>query len=225
MSDNPTPEPVPKPKNAGHANLRPNPHTLKKGGRKPLGVRGIKQIRFCARYAVSGSVPDAAIFAGLHPSNAYELLHRPAIAEQIKKEQQRLVDGVLVEAKKDYELSVSDIDAYMMHLLVNGKDEYARTKSGEVMYRRLKLIQPPSVSATSTSTAAAATQQIDIYKPAWLRDNETKLRTELETKYGSVALQLADKNLTHEKAIMYMQRAGGDRDKAREMARTDGFTF
>ena len=52
-------------------------------------------------------------------------------------------------------------------------------------YRKLKLIETPGVyvNNSNSNSNAVTNNQIDIYKPLWLRENEAKMLAEMQARY------------------------------------------
>jgi hypothetical protein len=99
----------------------------------------------------------------------------------------------------------------------------------EVIFKSTGEIGAKSVTATASATAQAnVIAEIDIYKPLWLRESEALMLAEARKRIlGPDTPPEAGngRKITAVKATEYVIAAKGDKDKAREAARQDGWTF
>ena len=126
-------------------------------------------------------------------------------------------------AMRSFEISVPLVDETGVHILVNGKNEVARVKALETIYRRLRLILPGNVNVQNNTD----NRHIDIYKPLWLREREAQMLKELEQRLlpRVTGADAWGKPLTLEEARGYLERTNGDKDAARALATAEGRTF
>jgi hypothetical protein len=97
----------------------------------------------------------------------------------------------------------------------------------EVGFKSTGEIAAKSVTATASATAQAnVTAEIDIYKPLWLRESEAQMLAEAQRRLlGAEPEAGRGRKITAVKATEYVIAAKGDKDKAREAARKDGWTL
>ena len=120
-----------------------------------------------------------------------------------------------------------------MHRLRNA-ETHAKTgdlgiaKMLEVGFKSTSEIPANNVSAHASSGAQAnVTAGIDIYKPLWLRESEAQMLAESRKRYSQPVQQIearSSRKMTAEPAKAYLT-AAGDKDRAREAARKDGWEF
>lgn len=219
----------------------PGPHKrntsgLKKGGRKPREIITQPELDLL-NYILDGATKaDAARWAGFPGSNpsqhAQNALRKPIVQatlvelQELRKKESIERTGQLRDERRLF------AHHHSLHLARKMKTHKFRgdadiVKHAENLLKSVGEIQPNSVSASANASAksASATVAVDIYKPAWLREHEAKLLSEAERRYGPMIPSPEAKQLSPEKALIYVQRAMGDKDRAREMARTDGWEF
>lgn len=204
-------------------NLKPHPENLKRGGKKPRPLTK-QEIDFCVNFAASGKAIEAAILAKFsRPRNCYSLLARPLVRETVLELRREFQQSAKEAAMRSFEISVPLVDETGVQILVNGKNDVARVKALETIYRRLKLILPGNVNVQNNTD----NRHIDIYKPLWLREREAQMLKELEQRLlpQFTGADAAGKPLTLEEARGYLERTNGDKDAARALATAEGRTF
>ena len=97
----------------------------------------------------------------------------------------------------------------------------------EVIFKSTGEIRATQVSANASSGAQAnLTAEIDIYKPLWLRESEAQMLAEAKKRIlGPQPEAGQGRKITPEQVQTYLKVAGGDKDKARDAARKDGWTL
>jgi hypothetical protein len=143
-------------------------------------------------------------------------------------------EGVSVEAaERRLEERSIFVHGEIIHRLRKAKT-HAKTgdlgiaKMLEVGFKSTSEIQATRVSANATAGAQATVVPIDIYKPLWLRESEAQMLAESRKRYSQPVQQIearSSRKMTAEQAKAYLTAAGGDKDKAREAARKDGWEF
>jgi len=187
-------------KNKGKAsNLKPG---KRPGARHRVATAALDV--FCLQLKLKTSARAAAIAAGYAPTSAMTLIAHPRFEERMKAVEDKLLTTLVERGIEQYELDVSAVDAEMMNILVNGKHHFVRgdadrVKAGETIYRRLKLIEPMTVTASANAAAKAqGTTVFEVYKSQWQIDKERQMAARLEASatpaaqpYGSSPTTLA----------------------------------
>lgn len=232
-------EPVPKKKAvhpntlaAGRRNLRPNTQYLKRGGKKPREFVTQPQLDFLNYLLDGAAIRDAWRWSGMPSSekNAYEILKRPLLIKTRKElEEKRKDQSVELAAKRREERDVM-LHHELGHRLRTMKTHRYRgdeavVKLIEVGFKSTGSIQATRVSATAGAQAAASAEAgaVDIYKPLWLREAESQLLEQARKTITNPQSAAVSKQLTPERAKLYLSDAGGDKERAREAARKDGW--
>jgi hypothetical protein len=159
---------------------------------------------FCLQLKLNTSARAAAIAAGYSPTSAMTLIAHPRFEERMKAVEDKLLATLVEKSIDKYELDISAVDAEMMNILVNGKHHFVRgdadrVKAGETIYRRLKLIEPMTISATANAAAKAQGNTVfEVYKSQWQIDKEKRMTERIEAattpaiqSYGSSPTTLA----------------------------------
>lgn len=185
---------------------------------------------FCVEYHFRRSVEKAAIAVGLSARKGWELKADQRYESVMKEVQQEIIDKIIKERTDEFKLELSEVDETMYRLMAFGETHFVRgdqdrVKAGETLYKRLGKIMPGMIynhnENSANANASASSAQLDIYAPAWLRQREMGLLAQLEEKYKLPVH--SGKKMTLEQAQQYLDRANGDKDKARELARTEGW--
>jgi hypothetical protein len=181
------------------------------------------------------SKTDAARRAGLSKGiNITTIMLRPEIDKTFKELREKRKDQSVEAAERRREERAEFLHQELMHRLRTAvtherTGDLGIAKMLEVGFKSTGEIAAKSVTATASATAQAnVTAEIDIYKPLWLRESEAQMLAEAKKRIlGPATPPEAGKGrkITPEQAMAYLKAAGGDKDKAREAARKDGWKF
>jgi hypothetical protein len=205
------------------------------GGKKPREYVTQPELDFLNNVLDGARKIDAARWAGLSKGvNLTNIMLRPVIEQTFKELQEKRKDQSVEMAERRREERSIFAHQEIMHRLRTA-ETHAKTgdlgiaKMLEVIFRSTGEIRAQSVSATASAGAqVTVSAEIDIYKPLWLREAEAKLLSEAQKRYSQPVAQIearSSRKLTAEQAQAYLTAAGGDKDRAREAARTDGWEF
>jgi hypothetical protein len=217
------------------ANLRPHPEGLQhKGGSKTREYATNQEVELLTHLLDGASHRDAARRAGVSQGvNVTEMLRRPVIAKTFQEMQATRLSESMEPAQRRREELSQFIHPGLIHRLRNAKT-HSRTgdlgmaKLFEVAGRISGDIRSTNFSATATASATvnAGVAEIDIYKPLWLRESEAQMLAEAKKRILGPAPEAGKgRKITAAKAKEYVIAAKGDKDKAREAARKDGWEF
>jgi len=178
-------EPSPKkskPSAKSLANLRPNPQSLKRGGKKPQEFITQPELDFC-NYLLDGATgKDAVIWAGFPtktPSQlAYNLRHKPIVARTLEELQEQRKKESIERTSQLREERRIFAHHHSLHLARKMKTHKYRgdadiVKHAENLLRSVGDIQPNTVSAKAGAVAGAlaaaptATSIPHLFVPAW----------------------------------------------------------
>jgi len=126
--------------------------------------------------------------------------------------------------------NVRELLAETIHRVRQGPfDLRAATTTGYLAGMLLKVIETEEIEERLARQEKAADLErnptIDIYKPLWLRERERELLEAVEKRYLMPRPTPGNDQLTEADATLYLQLAGGDKDRARKMASLDGWKF
>lgn len=159
------------------ANLHPNPHTLKRGGKKPRTILTIPELEFASWLAQGSSVADAARFAGIpFDSNTYTLARKPRIRAHM--------DKLIKEYGRQAQERVSNLREKMGTFVVGEWQHRTRTAvthldRGDQDIRNMLrdgmeaalLVQPKSGPVINANAAAGAANSFQpLYRPAKVQE-------------------------------------------------------
>jgi hypothetical protein len=179
------------------------------------------------------SKTDAARRAGLSKGiNITTIMLRPEIDKTFKELREKRKDQSVEAAERRREERAEFLHQELMHRLRTAvtherTGDLGIAKMLEVGFKSTGEIAAKSVTATASATAQAnVTAEIDIYKPLWLRESEAQMLAEAQRRLlGAEPEAGRGRKITAVKATEYVIAAKGDKDKAREAARKDGWTL
>jgi hypothetical protein len=218
------------------ANLRPHPEGLQHKGSKTREYVTNQELEVLNNLLDGSNHRDAARRAGLSEGvNLTNLLRRPLIAQTFAELQEKRKDQSIEAAERRREERAEFLHQELMHRLRTAvtherTGDLGIAKMLEVGFKSTGEIAAKSVTATASATAQAnVTAEIDIYKPLWLRESEAQMLADAQKRYGSQPVTQIEagkgRKITAAKAKEYVIAAKGDKDKAREAARKDGWVF
>ena len=217
------------------ANLRPNPQHLRhRGGSKPREYVTNQELELLNNLLDGATHRDDARRAGVSNGvNVTSLLLRPIIARTFKELQEKRTNQSVEAAQRRREELSQFTHGEIIHRIRNAKTHSRTGDLGlarlfEVAARMSGDIQSTNFSARATASATVQTgvAEIDIYKPLWLREAEAQMLAEAKKRILGPAPEAGQgRKITPEQAMVYLKAAAGDKDKAREAARKDGWKF
>jgi hypothetical protein len=214
------------------ANLRPNPQNMRHVGGSKAREYVTNQELELLNNLLDGATHRAGVSKGV---NVTTMLLRPITVRTFKELQEKRTNQSVEAAQRRREELSQFTHGEIIHRIRNAKT-HSRTgdlglaKLFEVAARMSGDIQSTNfnASATASATVQAGVAEIDIYKPLWLRESEAQMLAESRKRIlGPDTPPEAGngRKITAIKATEYVIAAKGDKDKAREAARQDGWTF
>jgi hypothetical protein len=226
-------EPRPKRKQSAKelANLRrPHDKKLPKVGRTTSREYVIQSELDFLNYLLDGATKvDAWRWAGYmsNSDNCYQILQRPLIQRTFKELEDRRKEQSVQASSRRFEERSEFVHKEFIYRMRTAQThekigDIAIAKMLEVGFKSTGAIQPAKVSATANASAQAEAGVVDIYKPLWLRESEAQLIAQARQQSSQPQLE-APRILLPERAKEYLAAAGGDKERAREAARKDGW--
>jgi len=177
------------------------PSSLKRGRTKSTKPRSLtpEQYLFCAKRALGLSVEGAGAEAGVSYSTAWKWNRMDRVQAEIEKNREKLGDDILKREISSYRLNLGHADIEITRVASMQKPHKFRgysdkTKAVELIYRRLKAIEPQTrATATAVSGAVAGavvggTNMKERYKALWLIRKEQQLERECEKEAAEADL-------------------------------------
>lgn len=153
----------------------------------------------CAHYKQFKNKGKAAEYAGFSKQYANALFKKPGVKERLAildemevKPSAANLQQAAVKINEEFKLAVSMVDEPLLKILTDGqthevRGDADRVKAGEVMYKRLKMIDPPKqvINNSAGAQAAAGGTVYEVYKSNWLAQKEARMSQQLEQEYGN----------------------------------------